>query len=705
VLYPDADPVRVRAALAHIPVEPRDRWLRVARALKSGLGEDGFELWDEWSRRSEHYQDADAPTVWRSLSLDRGVTLGTLFAEALAGGFVDRTTELSEARSRHPPEQHDNTATLAGYAAATHLPETFLRDLGLTDIRLKGSPVLRIPYRDRNGEVTGVRLRRTPSQPRGEADDRLQWRRGDIPQLYGLDWLAVHPGAATVTLVESESDCHTLWLHGFAALGLPCASAWREERDAPHFDGFEHIHVVVGPDGASEPTRRWLARSRLAERASLVDLAPYKNANELHRVDPEAFPKRFAEALARAVPFRKLQIQERAAATEAAWSRCRSLAERPSILTDFARAYEDAGAFGEARVAMTLYLALTSRFLPRPVSVALKGPSSGGKSFTVETVLRFFPAEAAYCVSAISERALPYMEADLQNRFLVVFEAAGIQGDFATYLIRSLLSEGRLVYEVVEKTAQGLRPKRIEKTGPTGLLVTTTAVRLHPENETRLLSLQVSDTREQTRAVLRAIAQDSKRAVDLSDWIALQEWLALAEHRVVIPYAEALAEEIPPIAVRLRRDFGQLLALIRAHALLHQASRDRDGDGRIIATVEDYATLRELVVDAIEEGVDATVSKSVRETVEAVQLLTTPDHQEVGLSEVARALHIDKSAASRRIASAVRLGYLQNREDRKGRPARLSLGDPLPDATPVLPTVEVLHCCSVAGGDDTPPAA
>ena len=33
---------------------------------------------------------------------------------------------------------------------------------------------------------------------------------------------------------------------------------------------------------------------------------------------------------------------------------------------------------------------------------------------------------------------------------------------------------------------------------------------------------------------------------------------------------------MPPVAVRLRRDFGAVLGLIRAHALLHQATRGRD---------------------------------------------------------------------------------------------------------------------------------
>ena len=68
--------------------------------------------------------------------------------------------------------------------------------------------------------------------------------------------------------------------------------------------------------------------------------------------------------------------------------------------------------------------------------------------------------------------------------------------------------------------------------------------------------------------------------------------------------AQSLAEAIPPVAVRLRRDFGQLLGLIRSHAILHQATRDRDAAGRIIATLEDYEVVRSLVVDLIAEGID-----------------------------------------------------------------------------------------------------
>src|SRR5262249_18864862 len=54
----------------------------------------------------------------------------------------------------------------------------------------------------------------------------------------------------------------------------------------------------------------------------------------------------------------------------------------PNILERFASVITKAGLVGETNNAKILYLALTSRLFDRPLSTALKGVSSGGKSFT-----------------------------------------------------------------------------------------------------------------------------------------------------------------------------------------------------------------------------------------------------------------------------------------------------------------------------------
>jgi hypothetical protein len=596
--------------------------------------------------------------------------------------------------------------TLDRYATAKRLPIDFLKMCGLSEFTYDHKAAVRIPYLGEDGEQTAVRFRIALD------GDRFRWKSGTKPCLYGLNRLSDARREGQVVLVEGESDCHALWFHGIPALGIPGAANWREERDARHLDWIETIYIVVEPDHGGDAVRRWLSRSTIRHRSKLVSL-PAKDPSALHLESPDEFLRRWQVASLGAMPWTAVEAQANAEERSEAWEKCGKLARAANILDEFAVELSRVGVVGERRAGKLIYLAVTSRLLDRPVSVAVKGPSSGGKSFVVESTLKFFPSEAFYALTAMSERALAYSSEPLKHRHLVIYEAAGMASDFATYLIRSLLSEGRLRYETVEKTKEGLVPRLIEREGPTGLIVTTTSLRLHPENETRLLSLTITDTRDQTAAVFRALAQETHRAeIDLTRWQALQTWLATGPNGVVIPFADRLAGLVPPLAVRLRRDFKTVLTLVRAHALLHQASRRKDEQGRVIAEIEDYQVVRELVADLVAVGVEATVKPEVREVVQAVDALLKKGQDEVRQANLKSALQLDKSAISRRVADALDAGFLKNLEDRKGRPARLVIGDALPDNCEVLPTPEQLagydglRGCTVDPGDKPlPPGA
>ena len=67
-----------------------------------------------------------------------------------------------------------------------------------------------------------------------------------------------------------------------------------------------------------------------------------------------------------------------------AWDRCRALASSPCILDAVIATMQKMGVAGKERSAKILYLPLVTRYLPRPVSIAVKGPSSSGKSYLPE---------------------------------------------------------------------------------------------------------------------------------------------------------------------------------------------------------------------------------------------------------------------------------------------------------------------------------
>ncbi len=607
-----------------------------------------------------------------------------------AGGGGSYTPPKS--RSTHQPP---DPATLENYAAYVRLPVEFLKGLGLTQIHYGGEPTVKMLYLDTSGEE--VLLTRFRVSLIGKP--KVKTKSGDKHRLYGLWRLEEAREAGYCWLFEGESDSQTAWFHGEPAVSIPGANGWKQEW-ASDLEGISQLYFVIEDEAGEACWEKLAATPDIRDRLYRVELEGAKDVSELHKQDPDNFRERLREARESARAWLDIAETEEQERAQEAWTSCRELAESPDILAEFVRDLERCRLVGERRNAKLLYLALTSRMLEKIVSVTVKGPSSAGKSYLVKKVLGFFPESASWSFSGMSEKTLFYTEESLSHRHLFFAEAAGVGGEFQDYIIRTLLSEGFLEYEFVEKTAEGLRPRRIRKDGPTGFITTTTRSSLFWENETRYLSLTVTDTRDQTRRVFLAISEESVEEPDLTRWQALQVWLEGSERRVVVPYARDLAEKMGDVAVRLRRDFSVILSLIRSHTLLHQATRERDGEGRIVASIVDYRRVRELVADLVAEGVEATVPPIVRQTVEAVEkIIRDGDEEHATNRAVTEDLQIDKAAASRRVKVAVDQGYLRNLEDRKGRPARLVVGEPMPEDAEILPPPEdleeVLSGCAV----------
>jgi hypothetical protein len=375
------------------------------------------------------------------------------------------------------------------------------------------------------------------------------------------------------------------------------------------------------------------------------------------------------------------------------------LASTEDLLAAAVGTVEALGVTGETRIVKGTYLTAVSQVLAEPLSLVVKGASAGGKSYSTRTTLLLFNPAVFYQVTAGSQRALIFTDEEFEHRTIVMFEATALRevaekrdGDMTAMIVRTLLSEGRIVYDITERGDDGkMGTRRIIKRGPTNLIVTTTADNLHHENETRLLSLTVDESEEQTRAVMRRIAARRNQAEpaeppDLAPWHELFHWLKHhGEHRVYIPYADYLADAAAASVVRMRRDFGVLLGMIEAHAVLHQVSRKRDRHGRIVATAADYAAAVDILAGPFAITSGRTVKEAVRKAVAAVAELASPEFP-VTVAQVAKHLKRDRTRATRALKEAADLGYLTNQETKPGRAARYTLGpDALPQDTPALP--------------------
>lgn len=81
----NAFPVSVdaaRAALAVIPRDDRDVWWRMAMALKSEFGEDGLQLFQDWSEGGKTFDLNALKSTWKGIEAGGPITIGSLIAEA-----------------------------------------------------------------------------------------------------------------------------------------------------------------------------------------------------------------------------------------------------------------------------------------------------------------------------------------------------------------------------------------------------------------------------------------------------------------------------------------------------------------------------------------------------------------------------------------------------------------------------------------------
>jgi hypothetical protein len=77
---------------------------------------------------------------------------------------------------------------------------------------------------------------------------------------------------------------------------------------------------------------------------------------------------------------------------------------------------------------------------------------------------------------------------------------------------------------------------------------------------------------------------------------------SLQAHGVCIPYRDKLSDSLPARIPASRRAYEQLGATIEAVTLLHQYQREKNKDGRLMATVYDYAIARWLLVKPLTEA-------------------------------------------------------------------------------------------------------
>ena len=100
---------RAESALQFISPVEREVWVSMGMALQSEFGDAARDIWMDWSRQADSFNEISARSVWKSFR-GTGVTLRSLFHEARQNGWRDEgfqkpTQEQIDAQRRAAEER------------------------------------------------------------------------------------------------------------------------------------------------------------------------------------------------------------------------------------------------------------------------------------------------------------------------------------------------------------------------------------------------------------------------------------------------------------------------------------------------------------------------------------------------------------------------------------------------------------------------
>jgi hypothetical protein len=261
------------------------------------------------------------------------------------------------------------------------------------------------------------------------------------------------------------------------------------------------------------------------------------------------------------------------------------------------------GIVGEEKARMALFVIATTYKTKFPLHAIIQGTTGSGKSHLINTVASCIPPQDLLSLSRVTAKSLfHYQSAQLQNKLLVIQDFDGLEGS-AQYALRELQSAQRISTSSTHKDRFGnLAPSMKIFEASFASLMSTTRTEIYADNMSRSILMGVDESEEQTHRILlhqgklfAGVASTEKQEecrMLLRSFVDL-----LLPLRVINPFAEHLI--IPVKSSAGRRLCQQFTILVNQVTFLRQFQRERDPEGRLIATRQDNIDAIDLFADLL----------------------------------------------------------------------------------------------------------
>ncbi len=337
------------------------------------------------------------------------------------------------------------------------------------------------------------------------------------------------------------------------------------------------------------------------------------------------------------------------------------------LFTELDALIEQAGVIGENKSRLLLYLIASSyRFRYNLHAVIHSSDINSGSELALK-IAELIPENDRYFIDLTSSRSFRYYgNSAIDNKFLVIPDYSGVTSNNSISDLKRLQSRGNIVNDAPVKGADGfLNTVKQEVRGHTSSLGACTNTKRFFEGEPRTVLVGMDNSAEQMQRLMNYDCMLMSGDVNEKKIEEAREVLRyvirnLAPLHVVNPHSGAL---MLPSNVRNARMLSmQLHQFVSLITLFSQHQREKDADGRVIATKEDIRKGTDLFLDAIMLNID-DLDAGTREFFDKMKtiMLSMPEKREAVLSsfDIQKATGISKSHANRFLKTLVAHEYIK----------------------------------------------
>ncbi len=337
----------------------------------------------------------------------------------------------------------------------------------------------------------------------------------------------------------------------------------------------------------------------------------------------------------------------------------------PDLMEQTITDLQTTGIQGEQTNSLVLYLAMTSRKCPDPISVICLAKSGMGKSYLMEKVAACLPEEDRREHTQFTGNSFYYYRREeIRGKVFLIEDLDGAQE--VLFPIRELQTKKRISKTVTIKDKQGqLRTVTLVVEGPVSVIGCTTKKQVYEDNANRSILLYLDGSREQDERIMSyqkqvsaGLADESKHQATLQKLQHMQQ--LLHPIKVINPYAPLI--ELPEQLLKPRRTLPLLLSFIEAITFYHQYQREPMADpdtteAYIETTPEDIAWAFKLLEDTLLRKSDE-LNGSLREFYDWLQAWAKQHNDKFTASDVRQYKRLHPRTLQRYLAELTAYGYI-----------------------------------------------